>query len=492
MWLNDGQVKEFLNSTVTRLRIAVIGDVMLDRYYFGEVRRISPEAPVPVNQVKRVKSRLGGAANVAHNLARLGCQVLLGGVTGRDSDRDELVRLLDEVRADSSGLIISETRPTTTKMRILGSGQQMLRLDFEEQDILSLEEEESLRHWYSNALATNIDGLILSDYAKGVCSSNLCEWVIAESHAHQVPVLVDPKGMKWDKYGGTDLITPNVKEMGEVSSLDLTNEDEGIVATAQEARRLHNFGNVVVTRSEKGLSIVGAGNALHVPTYAREVFDVSGAGDTVAAVLLAGVAGGLPLEIAAKLANLAAGVVVARTGTYAISQEELLHAIERHEDRRPQKFLSIGELLLKIKQWRLDGEKIVFTNGCFDLLHSGHVTYLEKAAALGDRLILGLNTDASVKRIKGKIRPIVSETDRARVMAALACVDAVTLFDEDTPAELIRHVQPDILVKGGDYELEQVVGRENSGQVVIIPFELGKSTTGIIKKIEALVREEKL
>lgn len=492
MWLDDERVARFMRDGAAKLRLAVIGDVMLDRYYFGEVRRISPEAPVPVNRVKRAKNRLGGAANVAHNLARLGCQVFLSGVTGPDNDRDELIRLLEEVGADSSGLVISAHRPTTTKLRIIGAGQQMVRLDFEEAGMLTNQEETDLRNWFTNALNNGLDGVILSDYAKGVCTPAFCQWVIAQCHARRVPVLVDPKGMQWDKYVGADLITPNVKEMGEATGVDLINEDQAVVDAAEEARGLYQLGTIVVTRSEKGLSIIGPKSILHVPTYAREVFDVSGAGDTVAAVLLAGVSGGLPVEAAAHLANLAAGVVVAHTGTYAISYEELALALERREGHRPHKVLSRGELLQRVKQWRSAGERIVFTNGCFDLLHTGHVTYLEKAAALGDRLIIGLNTDASVQRLKGETRPLVAEMDRARVMAALGCVDAVTLFDEDTPAELVSQIRPDILVKGGDYKPEQVAGRESAGRVEIISFEEGYSTTSIIEKIVQLVREGKL
>ena len=492
MWLDDECVAQFMRDGAAKLCLAVIGDVMLDRYYFGEVRRISPEAPVPVNRVKRAKNRLGGAANVAHNLARLGCQVFLSGVTGPDNDRDELIRLLEEVGADSSGLVVSAHRPTTTKLRVIGAGQQMVRLDFEEAGVLTCEEEQDLQAWFTSALNTGLDGVILSDYAKGVCTPSFCQWVIGECHARRVPVLVDPKGMQWEKYIGADLITPNVKEMGEAIGIDLMNDDQAVLDAAQKARSLYRLDTIVVTRSEKGLSIIGAKSVLHVPTYAREVFDVSGAGDTVAAVLLAGVAGGLPVEAAAHLANLAAGVVVARTGTYAISHEELALALDRREGHRPHKVLSRSELLQRVKQWRTAGERIVFTNGCFDLLHTGHVTYLEKAAALGDHLIVGLNTDASVQRLKGATRPLVAEMDRARVMAALGCIDAVTLFDEDTPTELVSQVRPDVLVKGGDYTPEEVAGREYAGRVEIISFEDGYSTTGIIEKIAQLVREGKL
>lgn len=487
-------VTAFLAERVQKLRLAVIGDVMLDRYFYGEVKRISPEAPVPVTKINKINSVLGGAANVAANLARLECSVYMGGVTGDDDDRRLLERLMDEAGIDHSGLVRSARRRTITKLRVLGGQQQMLRLDFEETGDLYAEETAQLRGWLEGLLERGLDGIIISDYAKGVCSDEFVQWVIAGGKKHDIPVLIDPKGSDWTKYSGCDFITPNLKEMCEAAGCVRENEDAAVVAMARAAREKYNIGNVVVTRSEKGMTLVSGSEVLHAPATAMEVFDVSGAGDTVAAVLLAGAAGGLELDDAIYMANRAAGIVVAKVGTYPVHRDELLKELLGEERRlgRGYRTLSWSEIASLAATWRACGEKIVFTNGCFDLLHVGHVTYLEKARQLGRHLIVGLNTDASVRRLKGETRPLVHELDRARVLSALACVDAVVLFDEDTPAELIARIRPDILVKGGDYKLEEVAGRESAGEVRIIDFEEGYSTTGVVEKIAKMAKEGKL
>lgn len=487
-------VTAFLAERVQKLRLAVIGDVMLDRYFYGEVKRISPEAPVPVTKINKINSVLGGAANVAANLARLECSVYMGGVTGDDDDRRLLERLMDEAGIDHSGLVRSARRRTITKLRVLGGQQQMLRLDFEETGDLYAEETAQLRGWLEGLLERGLDGIIISDYAKGVCSDEFVQWVIAGGKKHDIPVLIDPKGSDWTKYSGCDFITPNLKEMCEAAGCVRENEDAAVVAMARAAREKYNIGNVVVTRSEKGMTLVSGSEVLHAPATAMEVFDVSGAGDTVAAVLLAGAAGGLELDDAIYMANRAAGIVVAKVGTYPVHRDELLKELLGEERRlgRGYRTLSWSEIASLAATWRACGEKIVFTNGCFDLLHVGHVTYLEKARQLGRHLIVGLNTDASVRRLKGETRPLVHELDRARVLSALACVDAVVLFDEDTPAELISRIRPDILVKGGDYKPEEVAGREHAGEVRIIDFEEGYSTTGVVEKIAKMAKEGKL
>lgn len=485
----------FLTDKIQNLRIAVIGDVMLDRYFFGEVKRISPEAPVPVNRVKRVESVLGGAANVAANLAQLECQVFVGGMTGDDENRLLLEKMLTAAGIDYQGLLKSQARATITKLRIVGATQQMLRLDFEEVGDLEPLETVLLTNWLDDLLEQGLDGVVLSDYAKGVCSDAFCQKVIRSAHAYGVPVLIDPKGAEWEKYRGADFITPNLKEMCEAAGKAVANEDEPVHQVALAAKERYGIKNVVVTRSEKGMTLVGdAQRVINCAAAAQEVFDVSGAGDTVAATLLAGVSGGLDLAEAVYLANRAAGIVVSKVGTYPIRRGELLKDILAENRKRGVGYrpLSREEIAALAKTWHTAGEKIVFTNGCFDILHTGHVTYLEKAAALGKHLIVGLNTDASVQRLKGATRPLVHEMDRARVLAALACVDAVVLFEEDTPAALIKQVQPDILVKGGDYRPEEVVGREDAGEVKIIEFEAGYSTTGIVEKIAELVKEGKL
>ena len=490
----DLAVTNFLADKIQNLKIAVIGDVMLDRYFYGEVKRISPEAPVPVTKINRINSVLGGAANVAANLAHLECRVFMGGVTGDDENRQLLEKMMNEAGIDYSGLVKSQHRKTITKLRVLGGQQQMLRLDFEETGDLVPDEIISLRAWLENLLDNGLDGIIVSDYAKGVCSDDFCQWVIAQGKAYGVPVLIDPKGADWTKYRGCDFITPNLKEMCEAAGCQRENEDEAVVAMAMAAKDKFQIKNVVVTRSERGMTLVNNEEIIHSPAAAIEVFDVSGAGDTVAAALLVAAAGKLELSDAVYMANRAAGIVVAKVGTYPVHREELLKDLMTEERKQGKGYRtqSWDEIAALARNWKACGEKVVFTNGCFDILHVGHVTYLEKARNLGKHLIVGLNTDASVRRLKGETRPLVHELDRARVLAALACVDAVVLFDQDTPTELIEQIRPDILVKGGDYTPEQVAGREYAGEVRIIDFEDGYSTTGVVEKIANMVKEGKL
>lgn len=485
----------FVAEKIQNLKIAVIGDVMVDRYFYGEVKRISPEAPVPVNRVRKVRSVLGGAANVAANLANLGCHVFVGGVTGDDENRLLLEELLQKEGIDFSGLIKSQRRSTVTKMRILGARQQMLRLDFEDVGDLAAEEADQIKQWLLQLIEQGLDGIAVSDYAKGVCSDAFCQWLIRMAEAHHLPILVDPKGTHWEKYEGCTFITPNLKEICEAAGQSVPNEDEPVLKLAQMARERYHIKNVVVTRSEKGMTLVGEKRmVIHSPAVALEVFDVSGAGDTAAAALIAAAAGGLSLPEAVYMANRAAGIVVGKVGTYPVHRDELLKDLLQEERKlgygfRPLSWKEVGDLA---QIWHQSGEKIVFTNGCFDILHVGHVSYLEKAAKLGKHLIIGVNSDASVQRLKGEPRPLVQELDRARILASLSCVDAVVIFQEDTPAKLIKLIRPDILVKGGDYLPDQVVGREYAGKVEIIEFEEGYSTTGLVEKIARLAREGKL
>ncbi len=492
--MKAGSIRSFLTEGIRKLHIAVLGDVMLDRYFYGEVKRISPEAPVPVTRVKAMKSVLGGAANVAANLAGLDCRVYIGGVIGADENQAPLEKLLDEAGIDHSGLVKSPRRRTITKLRVLGGQQQMLRLDFEETGDLNEEETAALRSWFEGLLQKGLDGVVISDYAKGLCSDEFTAWVIARARTMGIPVLVDPKGPNWQKYAGCSFITPNVKEMGEAAGASLTNEDEPVVAAARQAQARFAIENVVVTRSEKGMTLVNRREVIHAPATAVEVFDVSGAGDTVAATLLAAIAGKLALEEAVYLANRASGLVVAKVGTYPVHREELLADIlnEARRSGRGYRPLNREEAASLVRTWKEAGETVVFTNGCFDLLHSGHVTYLEKAKTLGKHLIVGLNSDASVRRLKGPTRPLVPDLARARVLSALACVDAVVIFEEGTPLDLIKLLRPDILVKGGDYSPEEVVGREWAGRVEIVAFEEGYSTSNIVAKIAKMAKEGSL
>ena len=492
--MNSQSVIELLTEKITHLRIAVIGDVMLDRYAYGEVRRISPEAPVPVTRVKRLTSVLGGAGNVAANLAGLGVQVYVAGMTGEDDHRRVLEKKLRELGVDYSGLIASPKRSTTTKMRIIGARQQMLRLDFEEPGDLLPDEEQALLQWLRKHLDEGLDGIVLSDYAKGTCSDRFCQMVITQARAAHVPVLVDPKGSDWAKYRGCDLITPNVKEMCEAAGKVVPNVTPALVELAQQARETFDIRYVVVTRSEKGVTLVGKDDVITKAATAQEVFDVSGAGDTVASVLLAAISGKLSLADALELSNKAAGIVVSKVGTYPVHKEELLREILA--DSQPESFdyrpMTWDEMARLTRTWQQAGETVVFTNGCFDILHAGHVQYLQQAAQLGNHLIIGVNTDDSVRRLKGQTRPFNHETDRARLLASLRDVDAVALFGEDTPTELIKKIRPDILVKGGDYKKEEVAGREYARTVEILPFKEGYSTTGLVEKIVTLVKEGKL
>lgn len=492
--MNSQSVIELLTEKITHLRIAVIGDVMLDRYAYGEVRRISPEAPVPVTRVKRLTSVLGGAGNVAANLAGLGVQVYVAGMTGEDDHRRVLEKKLRELGVDYSGLIASPKRSTITKMRIIGARQQMLRLDFEEPGDLLPDEEQALLQWLRKHLDEGLDGIVLSDYAKGTCSDRFCQMVITQARAAHVPVLVDPKGSDWAKYRGCDLITPNVKEMCEAAGKVVPNVTPALVELAQQARETFDIRYVVVTRSEKGVTLVGKDDVITKAATAQEVFDVSGAGDTVASVLLAAISGKLSLADALELSNKAAGIVVSKVGTYSVHKEELLREILA--DSQPESFdyrpMTWDEMARLTRTWQQAGETVVFTNGCFDILHAGHVQYLQQAAQLGNHLIIGVNTDDSVRRLKGQTRPFNHETDRARLLASLRDVDAVALFGEDTPTELIKKIRPDILVKGGDYKKEEVAGREYARTVEILPFKEGYSTTGLVEKIVTLVKEGKL
>lgn len=322
--MKDMRLTKFLIESISNLRIAVIGDVMLDCYFYGEVNRISPEAPVPIVQVNDVKYALGGATNVAANLANLGCNVFMGGVVGDDKHYTTVQNMLNELAIDISGLVISDERDTITKLRVIGGKQQMLRLDFENIGDLYPQETEKLQSWLNNLLENGLDGIVISDYAKGVCSTQFCEWVIAMAHKFNVPVLVDPKGNNWKKYTGCDFITPNLKELGEAIGSVVNNEDIAVVDMAHIAKDKFAIKNMIVTRSEKGMSLINDKEVFHNPAVAMEVYDVSGAGDTVAATLIASVAGGLELKRAIYLANRAAGIVVAKVGTYPVHREELL------------------------------------------------------------------------------------------------------------------------------------------------------------------------
>ena len=485
------------------LRILVVGDIMLDRYILGEVERISPEAPVPVLRHAQRYERPGGAANVAMNLAGLGCQTYLAGFWGSDNEQAELTRLLHAAGVNTLGCVTS-TLPTISKTRIVARTQQLLRLDIESREAYPYEEAVRLEA-RAGELVAKVHAVILSDYAKGSLSAELCDVLIRTARRAGVPILVDPKTRDFSKYSGATTVCPNLSELALATGV-AAHETPALMAAAHQQMLQHDFEFMTVTMSEKGIRILSRdvrpqgilsqgirpqGEAVpdyHSPARAREVFDVSGAGDTVIATLAASLAGGLHIHTAVELANLAAGIVVGKTGTVPIARHELIAALTPSSGiTSGEKILDFERVQRRVAEWRAAGETVVFTNGCFDLLHVGHITLLEDCRRFGSKLVLGLNADASVSRLKGPTRPIVGERERARVMAALASVDAVVLFGEDTPLELIRTLRPDVLVKGGDYQVETVVGHEEvlamGGRVEIVSLVEGFSTTNIVKKL---------
>ena len=479
------EVLGLLEGGFGRLKVLVVGDLMLDRYILCEVDRISPEAPVPVLRHAQRYERAGGAANVAMNLAGLGCQALLAGFWGDDAERRELEAFLEASKIDTAG-VVTTALPTISKTRIIGRRQQLLRLDIESRDKPGADDIQRLRE-RAEQLVGKVHVVVLSDYAKGALTVELCEAVIRAARAAGVPVLVDPKTPDLSKYSGATMVCPNLSELSAATG-ESAQDMQALLEAGERQRCEHELTYLTVTMSEQGIHLLSNGNTYHSPARAREVFDVSGAGDTVIATLAAGLGGGLKVETSVELANLAAGIVVGKVGTVPITKYELIAVITPSSGiSGAEKILDRAALVKRIQEWRVAGETIVFTNGCFDLLHVGHVTLLEECHKFGSKLVLGLNTDASVQRLKGASRPVVPENERARVMSALAAVDAVVLFDEDTPLELIRAVRPDVLVKGGDYTVETVVGHADviaaGGRVEIVPTVEGFSTTNLVLQL---------
>ena len=475
-----------------RLRLLVVGDVMLDKYIWGEVGRISPEAPVPVVRVTRQNERPGGAANVGMNLAHLGAQTLVAGFSGADENE---ALLAESLRSNSITPILvgCSGYPTITKLRILGGRQQMLRLDAER---LGARPPADYQRLLDAVLAElpNCHAVILSDYAKGVLSPEVCQSIIAAARKLSIPVLVDPKSADFTRYAGATTVCPNLSELvaavrAVVPDID-ARDTEALLQAADGMVTEFDLEFLTATLSEKGIALVRPGSRIVAPAQARQVFDVSGAGDTVIAVLALCLASGLPPEVGVQLANVAAGIVVGKVGTVPVEKYELLAALAPAIALHAvDKVMTREELVRNVALWKANGERVVFTNGCFDLLHVGHIEVLERSRSFGDRLIVAINSDASVRRLKGPNRPIVDQDARARVLAALAAVDAVVVFYQPTPLDLIVAAEPDVLVKGGDYTVESVVGAPEvlarGGQVRIIPIVEGYSTTRLIEKGKA-------
>ncbi|TKC15509.1 D-glycero-beta-D-manno-heptose-7-phosphate kinase [Robertmurraya kyonggiensis] len=479
---NLRSVVQIFREKIKGCQVLVIGDLMLDKYYFGDMKRISPEAPVPVVNMKEETKTLGGAANVANNLVHLGCQVSLAGIVGNDQGRDELLEMLEFKGVDVSG-IFTDDRFTTTKTRIISGNQQVLRIDQEEQKEITDASLKQFEDWFSAKVNTKIyDAIIISDYGKGFCRKELCQFAIAFAKKKKIPIIIDPKGNDWGKYAEATMITPNLKELGDLLRKDLPNHDQIIHAYGPMLRNKYVLEYLLITRSEQGMSLIGAEEMFHIPTLAKEVFDVSGAGDTVISTLAALIGIGIPIHDAVRVANIAAGIVVGKVGTYAVHGDDLIEELEILNEEKNKIYFG-KKYQSVINKWKSKGHSIIFTNGCFDLLHIGHATYLQNAKKMGDKLIIGLNSDESVKRLKGASRPIVHEHDRAKMLSFFEFIDAVIVFDEDTPENLIAEIRPDVLVKGGDYQAEAVLGKEYAGRVEILPFVDGYSTTTIIEKI---------
>lgn len=464
-------------------KILVVGDIILDRYWHGKSTRISPEAPVPVVHIRQLEERVGGAANVALNIAALGGHATILGLVGHDDAAITLENKLHQAHVNTQLLRVPHL-PTITKLRIIGHSQQLLRLDFEES--FAQCDLNPLLDAYRNAL-TNVNLVVLSDYNKGtLCRS---KELIKAARNLGLPILVDPKNKDFSVYAGATIITPNQQEF-EAAVGECHSEAE-ITAKAHKLIAQHDFAAVLVTRSAKGMSLITRDDAippLHIPTRAREVYDVTGAGDTVIAALGTALAAGANMHDAAILANAAAGVTVRKLGTATVSGAELRRALQRYEHDPWAGVLTEEELVQQVREAKERGERIIMTNGCFDILHAGHILYLEQAKALGARLIVAVNDDASVQRLKGVSRPINSLKQRMLVLSALRAVDWVVPFSEDTPERLIARILPDVLVKGGDYTPQQIVGAEQviaaGGVVEVIPFEEGFSTTNVVNKIQ--------
>ncbi|WP_455206356.1 bifunctional D-glycero-beta-D-manno-heptose-7-phosphate kinase/D-glycero-beta-D-manno-heptose 1-phosphate adenylyltransferase HldE [Kaarinaea lacus] len=466
----------------TQAKVLVVGDLMLDRYWYGDTSRISPEAPVPVVHVGDTEERAGGAGNVALNISTLGAKATVIGLTGEDEAANSLQHCLERKGVECCFEKLSGYA-TVTKLRILSRHQQLIRMDFE--DGFCGYDPKGLLARFEQQLPT-ADVVVLSDYGKG--SLQIIEQLIALARDKDKPVVIDPKGTDFYRYKGSTLLTPNLSEFEAV--VGLCADDEDIAEKGEQLRRELDLQALLITRSERGMTLIQKNQKpLHIPTRAQEVYDVTGAGDTVIAVLAAAMAAGDELPDAMMLANLAAGVVVGKLGTATASVAELQRAM-REDSAVNRGVVNEAQLLELVKDAKAHGETIVMTNGCFDILHKGHVQYLQQARTLGDRLIVAVNSDESVRQLKGSGRPINSLSSRMTVLAALECVDWVVDFGEETPERLICSILPNVMVKGGDYRPDEIAGgrcvQEAGGEVVVLEFVEGHSTTRTINAIHKL------
>ena len=479
----------------SQVRVLCLGDVMLDRFITGAARRISPESPVPVLSVSSSATIAGGSANVARNIASLGGQCTLVGVIGSDGCGSELRHILEETPGVRPLLVASGDRPTTEKIRFVAQGQHMLRSDREETGPVPAEVEAAILAHVAAALPDH-DVVVLSDYAKGVLTPTVIREVLALAAERGAPVIVDPKSSDLARYDGATLVTPNLQEIWLATGIS-GESDESAVAAGRKVLERTGIGAVLVTRSEKGMTLVQrTAEPVHIPTVAREVADVVGAGDTVIAALALVVGAGGALDEAAYIANAAAGVAVGKRGTATVSRAELVSELDRQSrtavTSSAMKVASRAAAAAQVETWKRHGLSVGFTNGCFDILHVGHIGIIEFARAHCDRLVVAVNSDASVSRLKGPSRPVNGEMDRAQVISAIGAVDLAVIFDEDTPEQLIEELQPDVLVKGADYEVSEIVGAASvmarGGKVLRFELVPGRSTTQVISRMTAGAR----
>ena len=473
---------------LSHAKILCVGDLMLDRFVYGDVERTSPEAPVPVLTIERQSAMLGGVGNVARNLISLGARATLLSVVGDDEVGRILTQLVGEEKRIEPHLLVGPGRRSTEKTRFLAGSQQLLRSDLETRKPIGERTAENLLRMAED-IVPQCDVLVLSDYAKGVLTNDLCRALIGCARKASKPVVVDPKGQDFSRYSGASIITPNRQELGLAVGVPVETENE-IIAAGKALISELAVDSLLITRSQNGMTLLTAdGRSEHLAAQAREVFDVSGAGDTVVATLASALANGVGAGEASALANLAASVVVAKSGTAVVYAADLLHAVRAAElSSSEAKIVPLTTALESVAKWHTAGHTVGFTNGCFDLLHPGHISLLRQSKNSCGRLIVGLNSDSSVRRLKGEDRPIQSESARAQVLASLETIDLVVIFSEDTPIDMISAIRPDVLIKGGDYTLEQVVGanivQEHGGKVLLAKTEPGFSTSDTIARLQ--------
>ena len=476
-----GAVRRLANTSVL-----VIGDVMLDRYIYGDMTRISPEAPVPILSITREIGLPGGAGNVVRNLTALGAAVAFISVLGDDQTGSDLTALVGGQPNVEPWLLVQGGRTTTLKTRYVAAGQQLFRADREITAPIHPKLAERMLRIAGDAMAAT-SVTVLSDYGKGVLAGDVAGRLVEMARKAGRRLIVDPRGPDHARYAGADIIMPNRIDLAEATGMPV-DTDQAINAAASALRTLHGFGAVVVTRGNDGMTLVDDAGTRHFPAEAAEVYDVAGAGDTAVATLAASIAGGSDMDTAVRLANLAAGVAVGKAGTAVVREGDLMFALSPQRSAL-RKIVTRDEAAEHVERWRRRGWRVGFTNGCFDLLHPGHVHLLEEARAKCDRLVVGLNSDASVRRLKGPKRPVQPEPARAAVLASLASVDLVCVFEEDTPEALISELRPDLLMKGADYKVDQVVGadlvRGWGGKVALADLLPGHSTTATLARIRA-------